>query len=155
MGDIVVIRDHLNAIPGCFRPGMSPPVKDFPGGMLLRSSSLYDPALAALAMRAAKREGFRAVEGTYLATLGPTYESRSEYRMMRRMGADVAGMSTVPEVLVAHEYGIEVLALSLVSNVANPDRPVKTTHQDVLDAGRMAAVKMETILRAVLSRLRD
>ena len=70
--------------------------------------------------------------------------------MMRRIGADVAGMSTVPEVLAAAIVKMRVLGLSLVSNVANPDRPVRADHADVLEAGRAAEVKMESIVRGVL-----
>ena len=87
-------------------------------------------------MEVAIEEQFNAYEGTYLATLGPTYETRSEYRMMRRIGADVVGMSTVPEVLAAAQVKMRVLGLSMVSNVANPDRPMKADHAEVLEAGR-------------------
>jgi purine-nucleoside phosphorylase len=85
-----------------------------------------------------------------LATLGPTYETRAEYRMMRRMGADVVGMSTVPEVLAAAERTIPVLALSIVSNVANPDRAIVADHSEVLQAGDAAAGKLEQIVRRVV-----
>jgi purine-nucleoside phosphorylase len=70
--------------------------------------------------------------------------------MMRRIGADVVGMSTVPEVLAATAEKMRVLGLSMVSNVANPDRPVQADHAEVLEAGRAAEVKMEAIVRGVL-----
>ena len=106
--------------------------------------------MSQIAIETAIQNNFRAVQGTYLATLGPTYETRSEYRMMRRIGADVAGMSTVPEVLAAATIGMKVLGLSMVTNVANPDQAIKADHQEVLAAGQAAAVKMEAIVRAVL-----
>jgi purine-nucleoside phosphorylase len=145
VGDIVIIRDHINLMGGGgnYRHGAwhySP----------LRSGEVYDATMSALARRTGVDHGFDAIEGTYLATLGPTYETRSEYRMMRRMGADVAGMSTVPEVLAATSVGMKVLGLSMVANVANPDQPITTSHAEVLQAGRAAAGKMEAIVRAVL-----
>ena len=90
------------------------------------------------------------IRDSYLATLGPTYETRSEYRMMRQIGADVAGMSTVPEVIAATQIGMRILGLSMVSNVANPDLAVKADHTEVLEAGRAAEAKMEAIVRGVL-----
>ena len=70
--------------------------------------------------------------------------------MMRRMGVDVVGMSTVPEVLTAADLHMPTLGLSMVSNVANPDRPIKADHSEVLEAGRLAETKMEAIVRGVL-----
>ena len=146
VGDLMVIRDHINLIGGIFR---SLPPRSPLGPMHRRE--LYDSAMSAAAMDQAVRGRFNAYEGTYLATLGPNYETRSEYRMMRRIGADVAGMSTVPEVLVAASLKMRILGISMVSNVANPDRPGKTDHQEVLEAGKAAAVKMESMVRCALA----
>ena len=145
VGDIVIIRDHINLMGGRWAGAdticqLSP----------LHHGEIYDRRMSAVAVRTAVEHGFTAIEGTYLATLGPTYETRSEYRMMRRIGADVAGMSTVPEVLAATSIGMRVLGLSMVTNVANPDRPIKADHGEVLAAGQATAVKMEAIVRAVL-----
>lgn len=145
VGDIVVIRDHINMIGGTFA---WPPDRAVPG--LMRRRDLYDPDMSRMAMRVGVQLGFNASAGTYLATLGPNYETRSEYRMMRRMGADVVGMSTIPEVLAAAHAGLRVLGLSMVSNVAIPDQPIKADHSEVLEAGRSAAVKMEAIVREVV-----
>lgn len=145
VGDIVVIRDHINLIGGpatWAQSGYAP--------WLTRRGELYDVPMLQLATEVAVRERFNAYQGTYLATLGPTYETRSEYRMMRRIGADVVGMSTVPEVLAAAHVKMRVLGLSMVSNVANPDRPLTADHAEVLEAGRDAEVKMEAIVRGVL-----
>ncbi len=145
VGDILVIRDHINLMGG--KPARS---IDTAAGTLARGGDAYDPMMSRIAMRVAIENQFTAYEGTYLATLGPTYETRSEYRMMRRIGADVAGMSTVPEVLAALDVKMRVLGLSMVSNVANPDQPVKADHAEVLKAGRAAEVRMEAIVRGVL-----
>lgn len=174
VGDLMVIRDHINWLHGggplsamsqqeraqnlvdsgdtralpqegsAMRPCV---LSETPW----RSQSVYDENLADLAQSVAIRGGFTAQQGTYLATLGPTYETRAEYRMMRRIGADVAGMSTVSEVLAATGLGMRILGISLVSNVAQVDLPVKADHQEVLRAGREAAAKMEQIVIEVVN----
>ncbi|WP_145210385.1 purine-nucleoside phosphorylase [Planctomycetes bacterium TBK1r] len=128
----------------------------YPGGLPIgfpagRRGQIFDPQLVSLALAAAREGGFVAVPGTYLATLGPTYETRAEYRMMRRIGADVVGMSTAGEVLTAANLDMSVLALSIVSNVADPDRAKVADHAEVLEAGDAAAAKLEGIVRRILS----
>ena len=173
VGDIVVIRDHLNFMGCCdFRGSGGLQTSDSkadqkssqlriaperqtkfdaecPG--LMRGGEIYDSELSRIAFQVGRRDRFNVYPGTYLATLGPNYETRSEYRMMRRIGADVAGMSTVPEVLAGSAAGMRILGLSMVSNVANPDQPTKADHSEVLEAGISAAVKLEGIVREVLS----
>lgn len=146
VGDIVVIADHINLMTGishCADHSSHMPVG--------RCDQVYDAAMSSIAMQTAVVENFTACLGTYLATFGPTYETRAEYRMQRKFGADVAGMSTVPEVLAAIQVGMSVLGLSLVTNVANPDISVKADHSEVLQAGRAGAAKMELIVRRVLA----
>jgi purine-nucleoside phosphorylase len=158
VGDIVVIRDHINWLGNPDSIWAEPPTRfaDWPPAAVAVAESIrrgcetYDFQLAELAKRIARERGFDAYDGTYLATLGPNYETRSEYRMMRRMGVDIVGMSTVPEVLTAGALRMRTLGLSMVSNVANPDRPVQADHNEVLAAGRTAATKLEAIVRAVV-----
>jgi purine-nucleoside phosphorylase len=145
VGDILVIRDHINLMGG----GSGDALGRYQPEMSCKYD-VYDPRMSAVAMQVGIQNQFDAYEGTYLATLGPNYETRSEYRMMRRIGADAVGMSTVPEVLAAAGVKMRVLGLSMVGNVANPDQAVKADHNDVLEAGRAAEVKMESIVRAVL-----
>jgi purine-nucleoside phosphorylase len=143
VGDLLVIRDHINWIP-CrqySQTTLSQPA---------RSTTPYCPLLAKTALAAGRQEDMPMHEGTYLATLGPTYETRAEYRMMRRIGADCVGMSTVPEVLEAQRQGMRVLALSMISNVARPDACEETDHQEVLDAGKIAAPRMRAVVQRVL-----
>ncbi|MFG0262902.1 MAG: purine-nucleoside phosphorylase [Novipirellula sp. JB048] len=147
VGDIVVIRDHLDFMRGHGRGDASESRRN---PSPLRHANVYDRAMAALALDAAAENDFDAYPGTYLATLGPNYETRAEYRMMRRIGADVVGMSTGPEVIAAIAGGLRTLGLSMVSNVANPDSAVAANHDEVLAAGRAAEGKMEAIVRAVL-----
>lgn len=151
VGDIVVITDHVNFMAGKFGWNQKRGQDSFwQDESFQRPAATYDPAMSAMAMDVGIRENFTTHRGTYLATFGPTYETRAEYRMMRRIGADVVGMSTVPEVIAASHLGMPVLGLSMVSNVANPDMAVKADHDEVLQAGQAAEVKMEAIVRSVL-----
>ena len=145
VGDVVVIADHINWL-GSVGPAQ-PCEPVIPG---LRRGDVYDHQLARLAMRVALARGVRAVLGTYLATTGPSYETRSEIRMMRRFGADVVGMSTAPEAQAGASEKMRVLGISLVTNVANPDRRVKADHLEVVEAGRAAQTKMGSLVRGVL-----
>ncbi len=150
VGDIVILQDSLDWMRGPYQfLRANRPANESPS----RRGETYDESLAEAALRCSHKNGFAAYFGTYLATLGPTYETRAEYRMMRRLGVDVVGMSTVPEVLAARELGMRVLALSMVSNVARPDEFVIANHEEVLTAGRAAAVKMEAIVRDVFAKL--
>ncbi|MEM9828556.1 MAG: purine-nucleoside phosphorylase [Planctomycetota bacterium] len=109
-------------------------------------ASMYDSQWRQWALRWARKLDVRLSEGTYLAMSGPTYETRAEYRMMRRMGVDVVGMSTVPEALHGYRLGMRVLGFSMVSNVANPDRPSETHHDEVIEAGKRGAQDLQRIL---------
>lgn len=151
VGDILVIRDHIDWLYERHRDTATARTGGVASSGLGRRGNPYDPTLAGIAMEVARQGGFTAVEGTYLATLGPTYETRAEYRMMRRIGADVVGMSTVGEVAAAAELGLPVLALSIVSNVADPDRAKVADHAEVLQAGDAAAAKLEGIVRRLVA----
>ena len=176
VGDIVIINDHIDASAShrlsrglgdsllrgigstsskekfdlaCGDSGTSNE-HCFTGNWPIRlPSSIYCPTLVSIAQSAASDGGFQCPVGTYLATLGPNYETRAEYRMMRLMGADLAGMSTVPEAIAGAELKMKVLALSMVSNIANPDQPAVASHDEVLAAGESAAMKMSRIVAAV------
>ena len=154
VGDIVVIRDHIDMLHGRpgqrFDYGIYPPQtrSDAP----LRGASPYDQTLSEKALETARLNGFPAHSGTYLATLGPSYETRAEYRFMRKIGADVVGMSTVPEVLQAQRIGMRVLGMSMVSNIARPDAPQRTDHADVLAAAQIAEPRMRAIVREAVQR---
>lgn len=142
-GELLVLDDHLDFV----RRASSPPAERLPRG----APTPYCPRLVALALSAARRAGVRARAGVYARLLGPTYETRAEYRMLARFGADVAGMSTVPEVLEARRLGLSVVAVSVVTNVANPDDPEETSAEEVC---RLAATAEEGIW-AVLDALAD
>jgi purine-nucleoside phosphorylase len=149
-GDVVVIEDHINLMgsnPLIERPGMMEKT-NYP-----EMSRPYDPRLIERALEISRREGFVAHRGVYVAVKGPNYETRAEYRFMRRIGGDVVGMSTVPEVIVAAELGLKVLALSTVTNTCLPDALGPTESADVVAAARKAEVHMRRIVLGVLADL--
>ena len=88
-----------------------------------------------------------------MSSLGPTYETRAEYRMVRQLGADAVGMSTVPEVIAARHSGMRVLGLSTITNVGSPDAPTETSGHDVIAAAAMASEKLIAIARGVVRGL--
>ena len=113
--------------------------------------SLYDPLLSAWALEAAREAGASATRGIYIGMTGPNYETRAEYRWLRRIG-DLVGMSTVPEVLAAGAIGIRVLGLSVVSNPCNPDALEPTNGALVVAAVSRAEGRLRSIVRGVLNR---
>ena len=119
-------------------------------GVPHRVGNPYDAGLQSLSEQLAIKQGFGLARGTYLATLGPNYETRAEYRMFAKLGADMVGMSTVPEVVLANQLGIKVLAFSIVTNVATPDVQSATDHQDVLDWSRKAQDKLIPLIESIL-----
>lgn len=149
-GDIVVIEDHIDLMGGS--------ILDRGDGRALRRfdpGRVYDLSLADRAIAIARREGFVAHRGVYVGVTGPNYETRAEYRFLRRIGGDVVGMSTVPEALVAAECGFRVLALSTVTNVARPDALQRVSARDVVDSSAAAAPKVAKIVLEVLGGIGD
>jgi purine-nucleoside phosphorylase len=149
-GRLVAISDHLNL------QGSSPltgPNDDKLGPRFPDMSDAYDPEYRALARDAAARVGLELGEGVYAAWLGPAFETPAEIRMMRALGADLVGMSTVPEVLAARHMGIRCLALSCVTNAAAGVLPEPIDHERVLEVGARAASDLVALLREVIPRL--
>ncbi len=149
-GDIMVLDDHINLMFGSPLIGIN---DDNLGPRFPDMCRPYDKQLNDRALEIAREHNFVAHLGVYGALTGPTYETRSEYRMLRTLGADVAGMSTVPEVLVAVHAGLRVLALSVVTNVCKPDTLDSTDGQEVVDAAAGAEPKMTTIVNGILTDL--
>ena len=148
-GDIVVLHDHIDRVrcEGRLPPSSNPrPSRG--------RSDVYSQPLVDLAVAAAARKGFRCRSGVYVYVSGPTYETRAEYRMFRRIGGDVVGMSTVPEALRAAALGLEVTAASVVTNVAKPDAPSITDAHDVCEAATNAAEGVWAILQTLTASLR-
>ena len=150
VGDLMLIADHINL------QGDSPligPNDDRLGPRFPDLSAPYDPALRQLARDVALDERLVLREGVYVAVAGPNLETRSEYRFLRAIGADVVGMSTVPEVLVAVHGGMRVLGISIVTDMCLPDALEPATVQRIIAAANMAEPKLAALVRGVLERL--
>jgi purine-nucleoside phosphorylase len=147
-GDVMLIDDHINLMFDNPLVGMN---DDALGPRFPDMSSPYSRSLQRQAMEVAMRERFLLHRGVYVAVLGPNYETRAEYRMLRRLGGDAVGMSTVPEVLVARHSGMRVLGLSTITNVGSPDALGKTSAHDVLAVAATAASMLGAIVRGVVA----
>jgi purine-nucleoside phosphorylase len=149
-GLLVLISDHLNL------QGTSPlvgPNDEELGPRFPDMSDAYDPELRRLARDAAGRLGIELGEGVYAAWLGPQFETPAEIRLMRTLGADLAGMSTVPEVIAARHMGIRCLGISVVTNMAAGVLPEKIDHNAVLEVGARAAGSLTALLRELVPTL--
>lgn len=145
-GEVMIIGDHLNLT------GTSPLIRPGEAPHFLDMSAAYDAGLRGLAAAAAEAEGVRSSEGIYAGLVGPAFETPAEVRMLRTLGADAVGMSTVLEVLQARALGLRVLGLSLITNVHRAGG-TPTDHQEVLEAGRLGGPRLAGLLRRVLSTL--
>ena len=152
-GDVMLITDHLNLI-GMMgaNPLMGPNIDEL-GPRFPDMSQAYDRQLMATARQVASQENIPLREGIYCALSGPSFEGPADLRFLRMAGTDAVGMSTVPEVIVARHGGLRVLGLSGISNKANLDGSTITTHEEVMEAGKMITPKMEKIIRGVLRSL--
>ena len=113
-------------------------------------SEAYSHELIALADSIAAKHDIKVQHGVYLATQGPTYETPSEYRMFARWGADAVGMSTVPEVIVAHHCGIQCFGISIITDLGGMEVAVKVSHEEVLRAAETAQPLMTTIMEEMV-----
>ncbi len=159
-GELMVIDQHIDFLwttPHARTQGQGhghgQPLQSLNCDVPMRGAAPYDFDLLERARQASRIENIVLHQGTYLATLGPTYETRSEYRMFRTFGADAVGMSTVPEVVAARQLGMRVLAFSVITNVASTDVPQTTTHEEVVGIGNQAGPRLLRIVQRVLTEL--
>jgi purine-nucleoside phosphorylase len=152
-GDVMLITDHLNLIGMTGANPLFGPNLEELGPRFPDMSQAYDRALMDKARQAASAQGVGLQEGVYCALSGPSFEGPADLRFLRLAGADAVGMSTVPEVIVARHGGMRVLGLSGISNKANLDGSSVTTHEEVIEAGKMITPKIEKIIRGVLHSL--
>jgi purine-nucleoside phosphorylase len=149
-GDLVLISDHINLL------GDNPlagPNNDAEGPRFPDMSAAYDPELRQLARDVALEHKIVLREGVYVAVPGPNLETRAEYRMLRAMGADVVGMSTVPEVITAVHQGMRVLGLSIITDNCLPDALEPTSVEQIIAVARGAEPKLAAVVRGVLEQL--
>lgn len=152
-GDVMLIKDHLNLIGMTGANPLFGPNIDELGPRFPDMSQAYDRELMDRARTAAASHGIQLREGVYCALSGPSFEGPADLRFLRIAGADAVGMSTVPEVIVARHGGMRVLGLSGISNKANLDGSTVTTHEEVIEAGKLITPKIEKIVRNVLRSL--
>jgi purine-nucleoside phosphorylase len=149
-GGLVLISDHINL------QGANPligPNDDSLGPRFPDMSEAYSKQYRETAKAVAAEQGIAVSEGVYAAMSGPSYETPAEIRFLRTIGADVVGMSTVPEVIVANHMGINVLGISCVTNMAAGILPQKINHEEVLETGAMVRDTLVRYLKALLPRL--
>ena len=149
-GALVVLTDHINL------QGQNPlvgPNDERCGARFPDMTHAYSDSYRQIALKAAERLGKTLYQGVYAAMLGPSYETPAEIRYLRTIGADLVGMSTVPEVITARHMGVQVLAISCVTNMAAGilDQPI--SHDEVLETGERVKGDFEALLRAVLPEI--
>ena len=161
-GSLVAISDHINLTGTNAALGPNEPRFATRPGTAERffdMSRAYSPALRALAIAEAKKQGFTLTEGVYLAVLGPSFETPAEICAFRTLGADLVGMSTVHEVIIARHMGIEVLGLSLVTNMAagvislGQKEAETINHEEVMEIGRRVERQFTSLLIALIPQL--
>lgn len=152
-GDVMLITDNLNLMGMAGANPLMGPNIDALGPRFPDMSRSYDQELMALARKSARENNVVLREGVYCGLSGPSFESPADLRFLRLAGADAVGMSTVPEVIVARHGGLRVLGFSGISNKANLDGSTVTTHEEVIEAGRIITPKMEKVIRGVLRSL--
>jgi len=155
-GSLVAISDHINLTgtnaalgPNEPRFAMAPGA----GQRFFDMSTAYSLKLRTLAIEEAARQEFLLTEGVYLAVLGPSFETPAEIRAFRTLGADLVGMSTVHEVIVARHMGLEVLGLSLVTNMAAGVLNQAINHEEVMETGRHAEKQFTCLLTALIPQI--
>jgi purine-nucleoside phosphorylase len=149
-GDVMLITDSIN-LSGS-NPLLGPNLDRF-GERFVPMTDGFDPALRRAALAASRRAGVALREGVYVMLSGPAYETRAELRLLRTIGADAVGMSTVHELLVARHHGARVLGFSLITNKATADMEGEVTHQEVLTMGPVGARRLVSVLRELLPEL--
>lgn len=149
-GDIMIITDHINLLPGNPLIGVNEP--SF-GPRFPDMSEPYNNALIALGRMCAAELNIPVKTGVYVSVSGPSIETRAEYRFLITIGADAVGMSTVPEVIVARQYGMKVFGISVVTDECHPDSLKPATLKDILYAAAEAEPKLTAIVKRMFEKL--
>lgn len=150
VGDIMLIKDHINQFP---EHPLRGPNDERLGIRFPDMSQPYDWGLLESARQVAAQHAIHVHEGVYVGLQGPTFETPAEYRWLRAIGGDAVGMSTVPEVIVAVHSGMKVFAASIITDLGMPLTPVVITHEEVLEAAERAAPKLAKIVGGVIEGL--
>jgi len=149
IGDLMVVDDHINLIPN---PLIGAHYPEF-GARFPDMSNTYDKVLISKALAIARKEKINVQRGCYVATTGPTLETPKEYEYFRAIGGDAVGMSTVPEIIVAHQMGIICFAISIITDLGIHGKIVKVTLEDVQKVAGEAEPKMTLIMKELIAGL--
>jgi len=150
VGDIVLINDHINFIPEHPLRGKN---EKEAGPRFPDMSKVYDERLRNKAKLIALEHNINVKEGVYLGVQGPTYETPAEYRMFRTLGADIIGMSTVPEAIVARHSGLKVFGISIITDSGVPGEIVEISHEEVQEVAMKAEPKMTLIMKKLIEAI--
>ena len=147
IGDLMIITDHINLFPEHPLRG-----KNFPelGTRFPDMSEAYSKELIAKAKLIATKHNIKVVEGVYVGTTGPTFETPAEYKYFRTIGADAVGMSTVPEVIVANHAGIRCFGISIITDLGVPGKIVEVSHEEVQEIGNSVQPLMTLIMKELI-----
>lgn len=151
IGDIMIITDHINLFPehplrGKNYEELGPRFPDM--------GEAYSKRLIEDALKVARENGIKVQKGVYVGTQGPTFETPAEYRYFKFIGGDAVGMSTVPEVIVARHGGMEVFAISVITDLGGMDDPVEVSHEEVQKAAAEAQPKMTAIMKGLINEFK-
>jgi purine-nucleoside phosphorylase len=149
-GDIMLIDDHINMLGGNPLIGPNDPKI---GSRFPDMCAPYSPRILAIAEDVALEHKIKVQRGVYVALSGPCLETRAEYRMLRLLGADVVGMSTVPEVIAAVHQGTEVFGMSIITDECFPDNLKSVSIEEIIEVSNLAEPKMTTIFKSVVANL--
>lgn len=150
IGDLMIINDHINLFPE--HPLRGKNYKEL-GTRFPDMSEAYSKELITKAKEIALRNGIRVVEGVYVGTTGPTFETPAEYKYFRIIGGDAVGMSTVPEVIVANHAGMQVFGMSIITDLGVPGKIVEVTHEEVQEIGNKVQPLMTKIMTELVGSL--
>lgn len=149
IGDVMIIKDHINFFPE--HPLRGPNDERF-GPRFVNMSEPYSQKMIEIVENYARERGIQFRKGVYLGLQGPTFETLAEYQMVRAMGGDAVGMSTVPEVIVAKHMGMEVFGISVITDLGDEDFIKNVNHQEVLQEAKKAEPVVRELVRALVKR---
>lgn len=154
-GDLMLIRDHINFLGLSGNNPLRGPNDATFGPRFPDMTEAYSPELRRLAHDVAREQELALQEGVYAYVAGPSYETPAELRLLLAIGADAVGMSTVPSVVVAQHGGLQIMGISTITNMASPDPAPghETTHEEVLEVGRVVVPKLTRLIHGILQRL--
>ena len=150
IGELMIINDHINFFPS--NPLIGKNIAEL-GPRFPDMSDAYDRTIIEKAKAIAARNNIRVMEGIYLGLSGPTFETPAEYKMVKILGADAVGMSTVPEVIIARHMKIPCFAMSIITDLGVEGKIVQVTHQDVQEAAAKSEKKMTIIMKELIREL--